>query len=495
MKFDLLSESLTSYLNKTTGLVFRYPALPNDSCVAHAPFALFPNPFPKRLYQECLDIHPIVSSLMFKIANDNKFIEESLDAVIKVDDFTKKLLDINKKVQLEGLAQPTISCINRADYMLDRYSDNGRDSIRLRQVEVNAIASAMSWQSSITTKMHNFLLAKYRVNLMNEQYTSRPKNESLDIIAEGLVDAFNAYGKPNSSILLVAENGSSSNFSDHFAIEQAVFMKRPDIVFVRKKFCNLRNDTKLGSNKELLINGTVEIAVVYFRFGYDPSNYNFDGAWETRLILERSKAIKCPSINFHLSGAKKFQQILNDQEQLERFLGSADAKRLSEVFCKFWSIESDTAKGREGFNVGLLSDTNLVLKPQREGGGNNIYDKDIKTFLNSIANSEERSQYILMEFINSPKEKNWLLSYLDDVGTDSIKQDSHDELVSELGIYGSILGENNIIKANRHGGYLVRTKRYGVKEGGVASGHAGLSSLVLIDDEIDNFDLYPYYVE
>lgn len=296
--------------------------MPNDSCVAHAPFTLFPTPFPKRLYQECLGIQPIVSLLMFKIANDNSFIEESLDAIVKVDDFTKRLLDIHKKVQLEGLAQPTISCINRADYMLDRYSENGRNSIRLRQVEVNAIASAMSWQSQVATRMHDFLMAKYHIHSTDNQCTSRPQNESIDIIAQGLIDAFNSYGKPNSNILLVAENGKSLNFSDHFAVEQTVFRKRPDIVFIREKFCNLQSDMRLGSNKELLINGTREIAVVYFRFGYDPSNYNFNGAWETRLTLERSRAIKCPSINFHLSGAKKFQQILKDQEQLERFLAA-----------------------------------------------------------------------------------------------------------------------------------------------------------------------------
>lgn len=430
---------------------------------------------------------------MFKIANDTKFMEESLNSIVKVDDFTRHLLDIHKKVQLEGLAQPTISCINRADYMLDRYFEDGQDSIRLRQVEVNAIASGMSSPGLKATQMHEFLMSKYGIQI-NEQSITRPENESLDVVAQGLIDAFIAYDKPDSHILLVAENDKSSNFSDHFSIEQAIFKKRPDVKFVRRRFCKIQNNMKLGPNKELLIDGTREIAVVYFRFGYDPSNYNFAGAWETRLLLERSRAIKCPSINFHLSGAKKFQQILNNQKQLERFLEPADASRLSEVFCKFWSIESDTTKGQEGFNVGLNSSQNLVLKPQREGGGNNIYDKDIKPFLQNIVNSAERSQYILMEFINSPKEKNWILSYKDDAGINSLRQESSHELVSELGIYGSILGDNNTIKSNQYGGYLVRTKKHGVKEGGVASGHAGLSSLVLVDDKRDDIDLSMFYV-
>lgn len=463
--------------------------------MAHAPFTLFPSPIPKRLYKECLDLQPIISNLMFKIANDSGFMEESLREIVKVDDFTKNLLDINRKVQLEGLAQPVISCINRADYMLDKFTQNGNNSTRLRQVEVNAIASSMSSQSVRASKIHNYLLTKYRVKPNDGQGIILPKNDSLDVVAQGLIDAFDSYNKSLGYILLVAENERSLNFSDHLAIEEAVLKKRPDIGFIRKKFCNLQADMNLGPNRELFVDGQKEVAVVYFRFCYDPSNYNFIGSWEVRLALERSKAIKCPSINFHLSGAKKFQQVLNNQQQLERFLEPADAERLSKVFCKLWSIESNTTRGQQGFNVGLKSDNNLVLKPQREGGGNNIFDADIKTFLNKIVNSDERSQYILMEFINSPKEKNWILNYQDECGKNDWQVGPPKELVSEFGIYGSVLGEGNVIKTNRYGGYLVRTKMHGVKEGGVASGHSGLSSLVLIDDERDDIDLLKFYVD
>lgn len=48
-----------------------------------------------------------------------------------------------------------------------------------------------------------------------------------------------------------------------------------------------------------------EVAVVYFRSGYDPSGYHGPGEWAARLMIERSLAIKCPSVHYHLAGTKK----------------------------------------------------------------------------------------------------------------------------------------------------------------------------------------------
>jgi len=430
---------------------------------------------------------------MCRIASDTQFIEETLADIIRVDEFTRNLLDINRYVQKEGLAQPVQSCINRSDYMMDRFHTDGIGLCnRIRQVEINAIASGMSSQGFKTHQMHEYLLNKYQIKLNR---CSIPDNDSVRTVAQGLIDGFDAYGRTGCYILLVAEE-RSLNFADHLSIELIVHETRPDIKFVRVRFIDLPPITKLGPNKELLLDrgaGTQEIALVYFRFCYDPSNYSFNGAWRTRLLLERSLAIKCPSINFHLAGAKKFQQVLNDPMRLERFLDSKDASRLSQVFCKFWSLEPNSRQGKEGYNIGLNDSRNLVLKPQREGGGHNIFGEDIKVFLDNIADSDLRSQYILMEYINSPKERNWLMLYDDTVESESTRRLDSDQLISELGIYGSVLAERGVVRSNRVGGYLVRSKKFGVKEGGVASGFAGISSLLLVDDDA-NLDSDLFFV-
>lgn len=427
---------------------------------------------------------------MLKIALDNVYMDKILGGVVQVDDFTRNLLKINKIIQKEGPSQNVIACINRSDYMLDKNSRNSTNLLKIRQVEVNAIASGMSSHSCNTMAMHNYLMAKYKVVKPNNDYM--PENKSLQFVSQGVIESFDSYGKPDAHILLIIEE-RSINFSDQFAIELTVSKIRPDIQFIRRSFNSLPDIIKLGPNKELILEGNKEIGLVYFRCGYDPTNYNFEGAWDVRLLLERSRAIKNPSINFHISGAKKFQQVLNSREQLERFLNPYEADRLAKTFCKFWSIEDSTPDGNEGFQIGLNPSKKLVLKPQREGGGHNVYGKDVRPFLQRLPHAEERSQYILMEYIDSPLEKNWLLLCDDEPFKEPSKLDSYDRLVSELGIYGSIIADGSNIKSNKYAGYLVRSKKYGVNEGGVQSGCAGLSSLILVDDTRDDFNSSVYY--
>ena len=74
-----------------------------------------------------------------------------------------------------------------------------------------------------------------------------------------------------------------------------------------------------------------------------------------------------------------------------------------------------------------------VLKPQREGGGNNVYGQDIKPFLENIKNSEERSAYILMDRISPPIIKNYMVR-------PGSQEPILADCISELGIFGYVIG-------------------------------------------------------
>ena len=71
-----------------------------------------------------------------------------------------------------------------------------------------------------------------------------------------------------------------------------------------------------------------------------------------------------------------------------------------------------------------------VLKPQREGGGNNLYDEEL---CKTLEEGEELSAYILMQRIMSPIHKSYLLRNGECVEADTL---------SELGIYGIYLSDN-----------------------------------------------------
>jgi len=62
--------------------------------------------------------------------------------------------------------------------------------------------------------------------------------------------------------------------------------------------------------KKRLFIGKDEVGVIYFRCGYHPDQYPTEREWDARLMMERSLAIKCPSIQYHLAGTKKIQQAL-----------------------------------------------------------------------------------------------------------------------------------------------------------------------------------------
>lgn len=46
--------------------------------------------------------------------------------------------------------------------------------------------------------------------------------------------------------------------------------------------------------------------------------------WDARIMIEQSKAIKAPKIEYQLAGFKKFQQVLSKPGVIERFIKDKD---------------------------------------------------------------------------------------------------------------------------------------------------------------------------
>jgi glutathione synthetase len=150
----------------------------------------------------------------------------------------------------------------------------------------------------------------------------------------------------------------------------------------------------------------VEIAVVYFRAGYTPNDYLSELDWSGRLKIERSFAIKCPSITYHLAGAKKVQQVLAAPGVLERFLSPLDgSEAVRESFAGLWELGEDLHDdAKVAVEDAIRNPGNYVIKPQREGGGNNIYGEDVRTALSGGMTAKDLNAYILMSRI-FPREK------------------------------------------------------------------------------------------
>ncbi|RXG61918.1 Glutathione synthetase [Armadillidium vulgare] len=240
-----------------------------------------------------------------------------------------------------------------------------------------------------------------------------------------MIYSFDLYDTPGSVILFVVED-VTYNICDQRFHEYEIRNQRPEIHVIRRNLTQIGNTAKLTEDKRLIIDD-MEVAVVYFRCGYEPDQYPTETEWEARLTIERSKAIKCPSIYYHLAGAKKVQQEMAAPGVLEKYLDPAVAKKVSRLFTGLYSLDKGDS-GDKAIEMALTSPQNFVLKPQREGGGNNIYGEEIAEVLNKIRDSPEREAFILMDRICPPVQRNYLVRANEDARLE--------EVVSELGLFG-----------------------------------------------------------
>ncbi|KAK0189102.1 hypothetical protein F5146DRAFT_1112836 [Armillaria mellea] len=333
-----------------------------------------------------------------------------------------------------GVAQPLHLGLFRSDYLLHA-SDS--DKLALRQVEFNTISSSFGTLSERVANLHRHLysLTDYFNTSAWLKAENVPPNQTTAGLVEGLAAAHAAYNIPS----------AERNVFDQRWLEYELLE---------------RHSIHPRLTRQLLpysVSST-EISTVYFRAGYTPTDYPTQSHFETRFLLERSKAINCPSIPLQLAGGKKVQQVLAQPCILERFLGEDFApEQLEELRASWmgmWGLDEPNGvqKARE-------RSARLVLKPQREGGGNN-----------------ESQAWIAMELIVPPEGVKSHLVRAELTG--NVKT----EVVSELGIFGwSLFGSKKIIE-EKQVGWLVRTKGKDSNEGGVATGFSVLDSLLLVDD-------------
>ncbi|CAG7693765.1 unnamed protein product [Allacma fusca] len=431
--------------------------------VTFAPFLLLPSTFPRPEFERAVNIQTVLNTLVHRVAHDFEFLRSSLSNTIKVDDFTGRLFSIYEKVLEEGITQGISLGLLRSDYFIDV------PQFAVKQVEINTVATSLAGVSTVLVDCHRFTLTElgHRDKLKN-----LPENGALAGLSNGMLKAWEIYDRPTAAILFLVED-VTFNICDQRFHEFEIQKLNPDVRTIRKTLTEVAFQGTLDSEKRLFIDG-VEIALVYFRSGYSPDQYHTNTEWNARLLMERSRAIKCPSIYYHLAGTKKIQQELARPGVLEKFLDDpADVCAVRRIFTGLYSLDQGEA-GDKSIEMAIENPRKYVLKPQREGGGNNVYDEEIKDQLEKIRNTPERDAWILMEKIQPPLQKNYMIR-------PALSEPLYTDFVSELGIYGVIIGDAETIIENKYVGHMLRTKVSSANEGGVAAGWGALDSVYLVD--------------
>jgi glutathione synthetase len=471
-----------------------------------APMSLLPNAYPQQAFEHAESLATSFNELVDRISRDSSFLEETLEGVIEADPYTAKLLQLYKQVYGDpnSVAHTADRLgIHRSDYMLHKLK--GQTEYSLKQVELNTIAASFAGLSCNVASLHRYLTSRFAaetesflstnqkiVSSNSEKGAGVPQNPALQRIPKAMAVAFNRYAErfckgntSNLAFLFVVQEGET-NTVDQRMLEFHLW-EDFQIPVIRMSLTKAATQlTRHDDTGALFVDGK-EIAVVYYRAGYAPTDYpdGDDGIeWKSRLVLENSRAAKCPSLGYHLAGTKKVQQELARPGVVERFFPS-DAEKsqvdnMRSAFAGLYSLGGDdmtpediTAvkeclEGKQGM---------YVLKPQREGGGYNFYGEELAEKLKSNIKQEGGNlqlakvlaEYILMERLFPPEQRSVLLR--------NGKVEGSGESVSELGCYGTlVVAPDGKVAHNEYAGFLLRTKFSNVDEGGVASGFATLSS-------------------
>lgn len=458
-----------------------------ENTATHAPFCLLPSPFPRTQFERAVRIQVDYNKLYASISTSPALIREVIGKIVsKVDPFIGKLYQYWEMLELERKDDDHLSLgIFRSDYLLHYPSSEGSSGIK--QVEFNTISVSFGCLANKVSGLHRYLTSSSKAYMTCQL----PTNRAIETLAKGLTIAHQTYSSKYSPcvpvIIMMIVQPNERNLFDQTLLEYELDAQPAQIRLIRISYRDILSLTEIDPHSLKLYyispNGRLEVSVVYYRCMYGPEDFTTECDWQARYQLERSRAINCPNLSTQLAGCKIIQQVLTDKNFIERHLDLTQAgldesqwEELSSTWMKIFPLNA------EGYRLANDPTTavDFVLKPQREGGGNNIYGNDIPTFLRSLS-EENRPAYILMSRIQTPKGVgNYLIR-----GSDSKAGLASVEVVSELGIFGVCLfkrkqGGGVEILENFQAGHSVRTKNCKDDEGGVAVGISCLDSPLLI---------------
>lgn len=472
---------------------------------------------------------------MDRISKDDEFLKDTLGGehgVISKDGYTKKLLELYDDIYVNddgdkpNFAKTADSLgVHRSDYMLDGDCDQDGpfNGYGLKQVELNTIASSFAGLAANVAGMHRMLTERFgdelkgwleanKNTVMGENYKPAdgttpgvPVNPALTNLPKAMNVAYENYVarfEPTipTVILFVVQEGETNTVDQRMLEFELWNNHRVPVVrmSLTKAKTSLELDPESGAlyilpdtsaDGELGSNPTkLEVSIVYFRAGYAPTDYpdGDDGIeWDSRELIERSRATKSPRLGYHLAGTKKVQQELARPGVLERFFDKEEidegiVDELRGAFTGLYSLGKDAGPNDiKAVKEAITGKDGLyVLKPQREGGGYNYYGEDLakkikdnsEEFENGgLTLGEDLAEFILMQRLFPPKQNAVLLR--------AGLVEAAGESISELGCFGTIVqSHDGKTLHNEYAGFLLRTKLSNVDEGGVAAGFATLSS-------------------
>ncbi|KEG10346.1 putative glutathione synthetase, partial [Trypanosoma grayi] len=428
-------------------------------------------------------------------------------------EFTGRLVEMLQTVYLgDSPYQSLMLGIFRTDYMRSgAEAKDTSDAEAWKNVEINTISCSFAGLAPLVNDFHRHLEAYSRA-MQNPEASSSTKDaanqagvlersKSAKVVPEALAAAVVAWTQQQQfdelretyarqqqqqllqPIVLVIVQENERNTGDQYALLFEL-LETHGILALRRTLQELHTCMQLhpvpNGAPLAVVDKSYPVAVAYFRSTYVPADFPTEEAWAARLQVERSSAVKCPSVPYHLLTFKKLQQLFCDVDNIlapVAFRGdTAKARLLQRHFMPQYALnpaEVGEATVARVIEDALQNPQRYVLKPQLEGGSNLLSGAAMVAALqiteaeDPVAYSRIRREYILMSRIDFQVRSGAFLVH------GKVVQLKHN-LCSELGIYGVILSDGKSSSSNTLrnacAGYTVRSKPADVDDGGVMAG-------------------------
>ena len=380
---------------------------------------------------------------------------------MKCDKFTANLVNIAARVYVTKRVYEDI----RLHLLRNDFLPTDGDT-RVLQVEINTVSAGFAGVLESLSQVHLSNRAHYYPELTGDFPINLPCTHFASAIHQTVLLHNERWGRKSNTILFIIEEGER-NVTDQFALELRL-VRDYRLTVIRRSLGKI--NPQLLEN-HLFVDG-LEVPLVYFRSGYDPKHYPSGKEWEVRELIEKSRAVKCPTVLGQLAGTKKVQQLWCTENMMQFGLSSDECETLQKVF----AVQTDPSVDEQSRITAIDNPTHWVLKPQREGGGNNMYGQDMISALETL-DKDELSQFVLMEKMIPVPQPALAIDGPKSINARTIVPIMVEEAVSEIGIYSYYIPAGDI---NQVAGHLVRTKEKNVSEGGVNSGFSSLDTLHLV---------------
>lgn len=428
--------------------------------VVHLPFTLTPWQAPADFVSLVRGLTGSFNRLYARVTQDHDFLRRAMEPASRTDDFVAHMLSCLRD---DAPPRPQLF-LTRNDFMPLQTPEGPSP----RQVEINMIAASLGPASQKVNDLQRFLYREEE--LAARILPTRPGDEQVRILHR----AWELFGDPQARILFILPPGEKGVF-DQLSLASALVLEH-GIPMLRCTMEELGQEGELRGH-DLFFRGR-KVAMGYFRGGYAPQHYQTEASWNARRLLEASTALSVPSIPAQLANMKMVQGLLTSPEVLRSYLPPPEAEAVASTFVAMappseqvtWRGQRATAR-----ELALAHPDEWVLKPQREGGGNNLYGQDMVRRLEAMK-PEESPAFIVMEYIR-PAAFHSVRMVEDEV--------VEGPCLTEFGAYGAYLMDPDGLESplvDEDLGYLLRTKDHQSREGLVIGGFAALDVLALEEE-------------